>query len=299
MITATQFNMKAGTKTALAALTHMTALWLANVCRLEAITPDGKRIEVPRNKAILRDDIFTPEAVLGVVGLVYTPIQNPEAFAFFNIITAQYNGTYEKGYIVDTGRQIILVAKIGDDYEVRPGDVISNNITLMNSFDGSSPFRAFFTPIRQLSGAHCRASFRGAVNSVAIRHTKTAPNRMEDAMKVLNVSAGFFQQFEEIAKNLAQKAITRNLIDKFLAEVFGEAKTKPNKAKLETVVNLILNGKGNTGKTLWDAYNGVCEWTDCFRYAGTKNANAKNAGSAILTGVGLKEKAFKVAMDML
>ncbi len=299
MITAKTFPLQTGTKTALAALTYMHSLWLANVCRLEAVLPDGTRIEVPRNKAIVRDDIITPEAILGVVGLVYTPIQNPEAFAFFDIITQQYNGTYETGFIVDDGRQMILVAKIGDNYEVRPGDVIANHITLINSFDGSCPYKAFFTPIRLLSGAHCRASFRGAVNSIEIRHTKTANSRMEDAMRVLNVSAGFFDQFKEVAQNLAQKAITRKLIDTFIHEVFGEAKTKPNKAKLESVVNLILQGKGNTGKTLWDAYNGVCEWTDCFRYAGKTDATAKNAGSAILTGVGLKEKAFKVAMMML
>ena len=298
MISATQFNIPKGTKTAATVLNAMQSEWLANVCRLEAITPDGKRIQIPRNKAILRNDLNDSDAVLGVVGLVYTPIQNPEAFAFFDIITQQYNGTYETGFMVDTGRQIAIIAKVGDDYEVRPGDVISDHITLINSFDGSSPFKAYFTPIRKLSGAYCRANI-GAVNSIAIRHTKTAPNRMKDAMQVLNVSKGFFNTFKEEATQLAQKTITRSIIDDFLLNVFGEAKTKPNREKLESVVNLILNGKGNTGKTLWDAYNGVIEWTDCFRYAGKTGGNAMNAASAIITSVGLKEKAFKVAMDML
>jgi len=299
MITAKEIKMTAGTNTAAMALQIMTTQWLAEMCRIEAVKPDGTRIPIPRNKAVIRDDLLTPEAVLGVVGLVYEPIQNPAAFAFFDILTQQYNGTYQKGYIIDNGRQIIIIAKIGDDYEVRPGDVISDHITLMNSFDGSSPFKAFFTPIRKLSGAHCRATFGGAVNSVAIRHTITASTRMSDAMTVLNVSATFFEQFKNLSKQMAGKALTRKLIDEFLLNVFGEVKTKPNKEKLETIANLIVNGTGNTGKSLWDAYNGVIEWADFYRYAGKKNADILNAGSAVLTGVGIKEKAFRTAVSML
>ena len=299
MITATPIQLKAGVKTADMALAIMATTWLAEMCRIEAIKPDGTRIPIPRNKAVLRDDLTTPEAVLGVVGLVYNPIQNPAAFAFFDILTQQYNGTYQKGFIVDNGRQIIIIAKIGEDYEVRPGDVISDHITLMNSFDGSSPFKAFFTPIRNLSGGYCRAIFGGSVNSIAIRHTKTAETRMQDAMKVLNVSTSFFEKFRELSTKLAEKALTKKLIDTFLEKVFGEAKTKPNKEKLETVANLIVNGTGNTGKSLWDAYNGVIEWADFYKYAGKKDAAILNAGSAILTSVGIKEKAFKIAVSML
>jgi hypothetical protein len=299
MITANKITIKSGTKSAETALKQMTSTWLANVCRIEAITPDGKRIDITHNRAVLRNDLSTPEAVLGVVGLVYTPIQNTDAFAFFDIITNQYKGTYEYGFVVDNGRQIILVAKVGDNYEVRPGDVISDHITVINSFDGSIPYKAFFTPIRHASGAICRAEVGGTVNSVAIRHTKTANNRMQDAMKVLNVSSQYFQQFKDLSKRLAQKAINTNIIEKFLEEVFGEAKTQPNKEKIEAVANLIRNGKGNTGKSLWDAYNGVTEWVDFHRYAGKADSTSKNAGSAILTGIGLKERAFKIATYLL
>jgi len=299
MITANKITIKAGTKTAETALKQMSTTWLADVCRIEAITPDGKRIEILHNRAVLRNDLSTTDAVLGVVGLIYTPIQNPDAFAFFDIITQQYNGTYEYGFVVDNGRQIILVAKVGDNYEVRPGDVISDHITLVNSFDGSIPYKAFFTPIRHISGTHCRGDIGGAVNSVAIRHTKTANSRMQDAMKVLNVSSQYFEQFKILSKQLAQKALTTSMIEKFLDEVFGEAKTQPNKEKIEEIANLIRNGKGNTGKSLWDAYNGVTEWVDFHRYAGKADSTIKNAGSAILTGVGIKEKAFKIATDLL
>jgi len=299
MITANQITIKAGTKTAEIALKQMSTTWLANVCRIEAITPDGKRIDITHNRAVVRNDLTTSEAILGVVGLIYTPIQNPDAFAFFDIITQQYKGTYEYGFVVDNGRQIILVAKVGDNYEVRPGDVISDHITLVNSFDGSIPYKAFFTPLRHASGALCRAEVGGAVNSVAIRHTKTANSRMQDAMKVMNVSSQYFEQFKILSKQLAQKALTTNIIEKFLEEVFGEAKTQPNKEKIEAVANLIRNGKGNTGKTLWDAYNGVTEWVDFHRYSGKADSTAKNAGSAILTGTGLKERAFKIATDLL
>ena len=98
---------------------------------------------------------------------------------------------------------------------------------------------------------------------------------------------------------MAKKVIDKQKADDFLIEVFGEPKTQPNKDKHDQVAWLFQNGKGNGGGTVWDLYNAVSEWNDHFRYKGKGDDDAKHAAAEILTGVGIKERAFKAAVDLL
>jgi hypothetical protein len=52
----------------------------------------------------------------------------------------------------------------------------------------------------------------------------------------------------------------------------------------------VLNGHGNTGHTVWDAYNGIIEWHD--------HKNLDDAKHTIFKPQ-IKEKAFQVAESFL
>jgi len=58
------------------------------------------------------------------------------------------------------------------------------------------------------------------------------------------------------------------------------------------VKNLFTHGQGNGQNTVWDLYNGYTEWVDHYRQS---DDDKRLVSSTIGTGVGLKEKAFKVA----
>jgi hypothetical protein len=192
---------------------------------------------------------------------------------------------------------VILQAKIGDDWEARKGDVITNNIVVVNSHDGSLPFKAFFTPkrlwcINQLYGA-----IKSAVSNVSIRHTSNSNDKMYNALLVFNCAVQYFDMFKEKARQLSQKIVDQKMIDSFITSVFGdvESKNKSKQSSIDMVEHLIHSGKGNTGKSVWDLYNGVTEYVDHYRYNNKPNSDALNTASALLTGVGLKEKAWHVA----
>ena len=285
-------KIKLGTNQLDQALTLMDAKWFAEP--IDMLTVTG--IPIPNNRAIIRTD---KNIVLGVVGNRYVPIQNTDSFSFLDILAQQYKASYTFGYLVDNGRQTAVQITMGNDYEVRKGDFICNYITVINSFDGSIPLRAYFTPYRRLSGTQCRGAIRGTVNNVSIRHTKSASTKLEEALHVMNVSNQFFDKFKELCSKMAKKVIDKQKADDFLIEVFGEPKTQPNKDKHDQVAWLFQNGKGNGGGTVWDLYNAVSEWNDHFRYKGKGDDDAKHAAAEILTGVGIKERAFKAAVDLL
>jgi phage/plasmid-like protein (TIGR03299 family) len=258
------------------------------------ITLGGSAVETHR--AIVRTDT---NKVLGIVGNRYMPVQNTDAFAFFDAICKSHKAKYQYGYVVNGGSQIMLQAKIGSDYDVRPGDTMQNYITLVNGHDGIVTFQAFFTPRRLSCANQCRGAIKDATESLKVRHTKTATIKMEEGYKILAKSMEYFEHFKTLASELAQKVVDQKMIDLFLKGVFGETDSKQSATKLEAVNQLIHTGKGNTGKSAWDMYNGVTEWIDHYRYSGKEEEDAKNIASAILTGVDVKEKAWEVATSLL
>ena len=262
--------------------------WIAE--QHEMFTTAGTSI--PNHKAIVRSD---NNSVLGVVGKGYEPVQNHDAFAFMDILVQNHDAKYEYLYEIDGGSRLIVQAKIDSDFTVRRGDQISSYITMINSFDGSTPFKIFYTPIRlfctnQLGGAIAKAK-----NSVSIRHTKNVAQRTEEAFEILGMANDYFVAYKEQAKKLANKSLDKGLVDKFLEEVIGTPDSTRRQNQFDEIKELIESGKGNKGESLWDAYNGVTEYVDHFRI---KNDEKRLASAMVGSGAGIKEKAWQVAVKM-
>lgn len=233
---------------------------------------------------------------LGVVGRNYGILQNSEAFAFFDIIAQTQKAKITKVIQYNAGKKILLSAETDKlAFEPRKGDVINLEYRMMQSFDGTIPARVQFYANR----LHCLNGLTKSekiANTISIRHTKNILSRMEEAIKIMNLSEMWVEEFKNISKRLTEKIIDTQKVEKFLKELFGE---KSNKKK-EIVIDLFENGKGNGRGTAWDLYNGVTEYVDHYsRY--TKNVldNEKTIEYST-TGFGsvLKEKAMDLVLEM-
>ena len=255
----------------------------------------GAGIDVPSHKALIRNDT---QHVLGIVGKAYTPRQNPNAFAFMDTLCQQHEAKYEYVYMVDGGRQMIVQAKIDKNFNVRRGDEIATYITMMNSFDGSTPFKIFFTPIRLFCTNQLGSAMRNRAECISIRHTVNSEVKAEDAFRVLCTATQYFAQFKEKAKTLANKALDAAKAARFLKECFGDAETSKNvrtKNVHDEVMRLANTGSGNNGSSMWDMYNGVTEYIDHIR---GKDAEKRLASALIGSGSGIKAKAWEVALKL-
>ncbi|MCP4705277.1 MAG: DUF932 domain-containing protein [candidate division Zixibacteria bacterium] len=252
----------------------------------------GAGISVESHKAIVRDD---SNSIIGIVGKGYEPIQNSHAFSFMDTICEKFGAQYEYCYSIDNGSKMIMQAKMTEKFEVRPGDVIQQYITGINSFNGTTPLRAYFTPIRMFCDNQCRASLRAATEAVSIRHTKNALSYVEEAFRVFGMGVEYFEAFQEQAQHLAQKAVDGKMVDKFLRECMGEPDSTRRQNQFDEVTALFEHGKGNNGSSAWDLYNGITEYVDHHR---GKNADSRLASAMTGQGSTLKAKAFSVAMAL-
>jgi len=252
----------------------------------------GGGLDVPNFKAMVRSD---NSHVLGVVGSKYQPVQNSLAFGFMDTLVQKHDAEYENVYSLKGGAYVIVQARIHHDFEARRGDRIASYITMLNSFDGTTSFKVYFTPIRLFCTNQLGASWRKKAQSITVRHSVNAKENAEEGFRVLCSAQEYFEQFQEKARVLAQKAVDQKMVDKFLKEVLGEAESTQKKNQHEKVTELFQHGKGNKGETMWDLYNGVTEYVD---HHGTKDDDKRLASALMGHGLNLKDKAWNAALAL-
>ena len=281
--------------TAAEALDFYNMNWIAE----EHPLMTGSGLEVTSHKALVRNDTGK---VISVVGKDYTPIQNNDSFAAFDILCKKYGAKWTRGVTMYGGRKTMLQAVIGHG-EVRKGDIIENRITGFNAFDGSSSWKLFDTPMRLVCLNGMRAADNASAIKVAIRHTKNAMYKYEEALRVFNVAQKQFMEFIETSRALAQKMIDRDKAIKLIREVFeipAEQTTEEipagKRVKMNTVYSLFREGKGNQGDSAYDFMNGVTEFVD--HHSG-KTGEDHEVYAMIGAGARMKQRAMNLAVGEL
>jgi hypothetical protein len=143
----------------------------------------------------------------------------------------------------------------------------------------------------------------GAGEGITIRHTATAPARMEQAMRTLRVANRHFNEFEVEATRLASSRFTDTQMATLAATLFPDRDGEPSprgrnaRAKL---VELFTEGMGHAPirGTGWAALNAVAEYTDHHRVVRTRpdisRSEARLCAAWFGTGAALKRQAYEV-----
>lgn len=163
-------------------------------------------IDVPNYFATIRTDT---EQVLGVVGKDYEVVQNEDAFSFFDAIVGGSDGIqYETAGALGKGERIFITAKLPNYIKVGNDDLIEQYLFLTTSHDGYGSITAAFTPVRIVCNNTLNAAFRNCSNSIKIRHTSNAKERLEVAHKVMGISYQLSEYLEDAFNNWSKVRIT-------------------------------------------------------------------------------------------
>lgn len=179
------------------------------------------RIEVPNFFSTVRTDNDT---VLGVVGKDYQIVQNRDAFSFFDSIVGGDGMLYETAGALGNGERIFITAKLPDYIRVGNDDLIEKYLFLTTSHDGSGSITAAFTPIRIVCANTLNAALRDQTNTVRIRHTSNAKQRLEQAHKVMGISDRLALQLESIFNNWTKVRISDNEVKKLIQSALAPSK---------------------------------------------------------------------------
>lgn len=262
---------------------------------------NGKqRSEVPNHFATVRMD---NSVVLGVVGNRYMPLQNKDAFGFFDGLVGEGEAMYHTAGVLGKGERIWILAKLPGYIRVGKQDLINKFLLLTNSHDGSSLVRAKLTPIRVVCNNTLTAALQGSEQEVRIRHTPSALDKLEEAHKLLGLTNELYQQLDYIFNRMALKKVTNKQLLDYVQTLIPDNPDAEFKTRTENIRNTILElhesgaGAELCRGTVWGAYNALTEYVD--HTTNTKDANKRLNSIWFGNGERLKTKAFQLAENFL
>lgn len=140
-------------------------------------------VECPNAFATYRTDHNIP---LGIVKERYTPVQNVEAFTFFDNAIGKDKAIWQTAGFFGMGERIFVSAKLPKNILVQ-GDPVENYLVFTTSHDGSSGVKILFTPIRVVCENTLNAAIATSSNYVSFRHTKSIHGNLDIASEILGI----------------------------------------------------------------------------------------------------------------
>lgn len=269
---------------------------------MKAIINGRQYSDVPNAFATVRTDT---NQVLGVVGARYEPVQNSDAFNFFDPLVDRDEAIYHTAGVLGRGEKIWLLAKLPDYIKVGPKkDPVEKFVLLYNSHDGSSHIRVKMTPIRVVCNNTLTAALSGTESEVRIKHTQSAQDKLQEAHQILGLTNQLYAQLDFIFNRMALRKVTGSQLVEYVKTLIPDNPQAENNTRTENMRNHIISlhdtvqdasmHRGN----LFGAFNAVTEFVD--HYGGSKDAS-KQLRSIWFGGSGeqLKRKAYQLAESML
>jgi phage/plasmid-like protein (TIGR03299 family) len=220
---------------------------------------------VSTHKSLVRSSDYQ---LLGIVSQQYQPLQNQDAFSWFDFLLHDGDVSLEAAGSLKQGKKVWILAKVnGLTTDILHDDAVEPYLLLSNSHDGSTAIWIQFTPIRvvcsnTLSYALSRSeNDRLSNRAFRIRHQGNLQAKLSQAQLALDFARQRFALATQEYQAMARYRLNQAALDLYLSEILNTETPQTTRAYPQIVANF-LEGRGNKGRTLWDAYNGVTEWLD-------------------------------------
>tara|TARA_R100001463_G_scaffold39154_2_gene84051 strand:+ start:1231 stop:2217 length:987 start_codon:yes stop_codon:yes gene_type:complete len=252
----------------------------------------------------IRDD---NDKILGNVSERYEILQNKDAFLPFKALL-DYGYQFETAGAIQHGKKVWILAKAPDSLQVGD-DKINPYILSYSSHDGSSGNCLRPTAIRVV----CQNTLDIALNRKSgwqynLRHTQNIRENVVDLSKSIDECRGNTREAIEKMNRMTEHRLTPEEVTLYFETVIPFLKERHkesipelgihvrNTAKpaYEKIVDNFYNGRGNNGRTLWDAYNAITEY-----YTHDKKYSDWVKSTQFGKAYDYKVDAFKVADSML
>jgi phage/plasmid-like protein (TIGR03299 family) len=252
------------------AIKHAGLDWEVKLVPLHG-TLDGEPLTGVNAWATVR---ATDKRVLGTVGPTYRPLQNADAFKFFQPVLDAEEAYLDTAGSLRHGRRVWILARVKQDaVEVVPGDPVTSYVLLSNGHDGTMAIRAGFTGIRVVC-ANTLASAHGDAASklLRVRHTEGAAKTLDEIREIMDIGRREFVTSTEKMRAMARKGVNAADLKEYVRRVFQPKVTLTDAAEQEKscdrlmgkIIPLFEHGRGNdlpgVKGTAWAAYNAVSEY---------------------------------------
>jgi len=211
------------------------------------------------------------QKVVGVIQGKYNIIQNLAAFELGKILSDAGVCDLENVFSLREGKWCVAVFRWKNGADTV--DPVHKYLTIVNTFDGSAPLRAFFVGIRSVCMNTVRMALSEAENMLTIRHTESADAKLEEAKKLIETGKEYFKEMDRIFAEMKTKTFTLDQLTATVKKLYKMEKENESKKSttqnaniLNEIIRLAGSGKGSdlpgVQGTAWGAWNAISEYTD-------------------------------------
>jgi phage/plasmid-like protein (TIGR03299 family) len=239
------------------------------VLRPSFITFKGPNDQYPRtiatgDQALVRE---TDGKVLTNVSGTWFPVQNSEAFDFFNEFVAAGDMTMETGGSLRDGKMVWAMAKVSESFEVFGHDKVDSYMLFSNPHEYGKGIDIRFTPVRVVCNNTLTLALatKGDLQIKLSHRKKFDPEMVKEA---LGIAHERLVEYRDMAKLLGSKKAEKESVVEFFQRIFPH--TSKEKATTEMskvgaqVMETIETQPGNefARGSWWQVFNSVTYATD-------------------------------------
>lgn len=228
---------------------------------------------IPNHFATVRED--TNEA-LGIVGKIYTPIQNTDGLAILDPVIGK-DAVYETAGSLRGGKIVWFLASMKKEYFLgSKDDKMKQYFLVYLSHDGSKPASVRFVNTRVVCMNTMSCALGECQALVTLRHTKNYKDKIDEVHRIVGLADRHAREFETVFANLKATKMTETAAKDFTKLIFpGEAKQSVDMQ--DGLFNLFRSGIGNEGKTRADMMNATTEYVSHHKKVRAKSAEGAAA----------------------
>jgi phage/plasmid-like protein (TIGR03299 family) len=243
---------------------------------------------------------MSDKRMLDVVSDDWNPVQNAEAFEFFNeFVMAGDMEMHTAGSLRD-GQIVWGLAKIKQSFELFQGDLIESYLLFSNFHKYGFSTDVRFTPIRVV----CNNTLTLSLNSKVERMVKISHRKQfvaADVKDMLGIATDKLEKYKEMAQFLGSKMTKHESVVEYFERIFPLASKSEEEDKRSKNADLALGilhtqpGAEYAEGSWWQAFNAVTFMTD---HLVGRSTDTRLQSAWYGYNKNLKTKALELAVEM-
>ena len=221
-------------------------------------------VKIPNKQALVRTSDNT---VLDTVGSGWNPVQNSEAFNFFQeYVMAGDMEMHTAGSLKD-GQLVWALAKTNESFELFKGDVTENYFLFTNPHQFGKAINIRMTPIRVVCNNTLTLSLSAKSDSmITVNHRKEFD--VEEVKEQMGIAREKMEQYKSMAEFLGSKRYSADNVVNYFNEVFGSPAKSDDKIFTSRNAKIAHDnlqeqpGAEFAEGSWWQAFNSVTHMTD-------------------------------------
>lgn len=252
----------------------------------------GKQVSIGQS-ALVRD---RDNKILDVVSNDWNPVQNQEAFDFFNEFVAAGDMEMHTAGSLKGGQIVWGLARVKESFELFKGDRIDSYLLFSNFHKYGFSTDVRFTPIRVV----CNNTLSLSLNSKVERMAKISHRKIfkpEAVKEMLGIATDKLEKYKEMAQFLGSKRAKDEDIVEYFTRIFPVTGEKDISKNASMAMDILYTQPGAeyAEGTWWQPFNAVTYLTD---HLAGRSADTRLTSAWYGSNKNLKTRALELAVEM-